>query len=132
MLDRLAFNWGVNINLEGYQLVLLDVHILSTMGQQLTEWPIFFFEESIHTKIFFGSTVSVGMYPQLERMRDYYGEAAYEGDDLNTLVRELTDVIPKFPSLPAVALSLKDFLAVSGHRVTCLFHGGGSPTSSRE
>ena len=77
--------------------------------------PSFQFEDAVHDAIFFGGGVEIeSQYAYLRRMIDFYADAKYSSDELEGLVAEIDDLLPK------VAAGKRATNALTQFRETCL------------
>jgi len=96
-------------------VMALDAHIVDDPRRQgLTgQWPVCQFEESVHSYIFYGAGIDIyNRYPFLRRMIDFYADASYEGDALDSVVAEIDDLLPHVTASKAAIDTLKLFQQV--------------------
>jgi len=74
----------------------LDAHVVDhPKCQTLTEWPVCQFEELVHSYIFYGAGIDIySRYAFLRRMIDFYADASYTDDTLDSVVSEIEDLLP--------------------------------------
>ena len=75
----------------------LDVYVVDDPRRQgLTgKLPACQFEETVHSYIFHGAGVDIyNRYAYLRRMTDFYADASYSGDALDSVVAEIDDLLP--------------------------------------
>ncbi len=89
----------------------LDVHIVEDPKRQhLTGFPSCQFTEDVHNYIFHGCCIDIyNHYPFLRRMIDYYADAHYAGDDLDSLVSEIDNLLPRLTALKSAVDTLTLF-----------------------
>ena len=89
----------------------LDVYLVDDAGRAPAEGvPSCAFIERDHEYIFHGSGIDIhNRYPFLRRMIDFYADAKYGSDVLDSLIAEIDDVMPQISSAKTAVDSLQTF-----------------------
>lgn len=92
----------------------LDVHVVDDPNRQhLAGWPSCRFEEHVHNYIFHGCGIDIySRYAFLRRMVDYYADAHYSGDALDSVVTEIDDLLPHVTAMKAAVETLTSFRSI--------------------
>jgi len=68
----------------------LDAHLVVSPDRDPTTWPAWSIEDLPHAQLFAGSPLDESKYPYLARMADYYADAVFGPEELESLQCEIS------------------------------------------
>ena len=92
----------------------LDVYVVDGGGHDAASgFPTFAFEDRVHDFIFHGCGVDIyNKYPFLRRMIDFYADARFGTEVLDSLIAEIDDLTPHVSAMNAAVDALHSFREV--------------------
>lgn len=92
----------------------LDVHVVDGADRDpAAGFPSCAFVDRDHDYIFHGAGIDIyNRYPFLRRMIDFYADAKYGADVLDSLIAEIDDVLPQISSVKSAVDAMGSFRGV--------------------
>ena len=89
----------------------LDVYVVDGASRDpAAGFPSCAFVDRDHDFIFHGAGIDIyNRYPFLRRMIDFYADARYGSDVLDSLIAEIDDVLPQISSVKSAADAMQSF-----------------------
>lgn len=69
---------------------MLDVHIAKSFDETMQNVPVVSIDFDVHATFFNDRLGLIDSRPQLQRMSNYYSDCTFKGDEIPTLLEEVT------------------------------------------